>query len=402
MHSTIPRLYSNPRCSIVSLDSLIVAWSRSRRPDKAEEVLWRALDLKSDSLTPDILTFNAVLNSYLTDLENDPETNLQRMIAIVDYLKESGRTGLQPNAYSFRCLLKAWANNDGHEAALKTVEMIEKIHFLWEAGDVSLEPTNAYYNMALNKLARTDVCIPKVLEILHLLQASRFCYPDSISYTSVIEACSKSNDSEAPEIAMRLVEELHALYYEKGTDDMMPIYRTYTFAIQAMTKNPILINVVKARELLDRLVEEYETSKDGRLRPNSMPYNCVLNCAATCIGNDKDKLNAFQIATQTYNDLRKHKHAKPDSYTYFYWFKCCRSLLPLGELRTKCISFAFAECRKDGLVDERLLNGVPNGLVVSMLEKEPRSLLREQNYGRVTMKDLPPSWSRNVSKKFTN
>lgn len=359
-------------------------------------MLWKAVHLESDSLRPDILTFNAVLNS-LTKKDIVPDASLQKMLSIVDYMQESGHKELQPNAYTHRCLLQAWAKSDRPEATSKAVESIKKMHALWETGDTAMKAANAHYNIAMNKLVKTGSGIANVLEIFSLLQASRFCGPDTISYTSVIEGYVKSDNPCAPEASLQLLDELTVLYDEKGDADLKPNIRTYSFVIQAMSKNPILSNVVKAREILDRLLEEYEASGDEKIRPNTIPFNYVLHCAAMCIGNEKDKLQAFQVATQTYNDLRKGSHGKPDSYTYSFWFRCCKNLLPTGELRRKCISVAFGECRKDGLVSERLLTAIPQDILVSLLEADSRTSLQANKSERLKLRDLPASWSRNAS-----
>ena len=337
------------------------------------------------------------MNNYLLSLEDDPESYLDSMLSILDFMDETKNDKFRPNAYTLRCLLKAWANTDKPEAADNAAKIMKKIHRLWESGDKSLDHSTSYYNIALNKLVRSDFGMARVLEIFRLLQASRFCRPDRISYTSILEACSKSDDSDAAEMAFEYMYELIALYNEKEDVEIMPTLRTYTFAIQALGKNPVFSNVLKSRDLLDHLVEDYETTNHPRLQPNTFPFNHLLNCAANCIGTEREKLNAFQVATQTYNEMRKRTLVEPDSFTYFYWFKCCLNLLPRGDLQMRCISVSFNECIKDGYVNGRILSRVPNQVVIQALEKESKSSSlpsAKNKLERVKMEELPPSWSR--------
>lgn len=374
--------------SICEIDAVISAWARIERPDMAEVILWKANDLRRAcrSLVPDVVTYNSVINSYLK--HKDRSYGLQRILEIVSYMNGNSEEGpeIAPNCFTHHCLLKAWDKSDRADSAIHTVQAIESMHRMWAAGDKSLTPANAFYNMAINKIAKSKSALfaRKAQDILRLLQSSEFCSPDIISYTSAIECYSKSKDPAAAEVSIELFEEVRQIYENKEDATMMPNLRTYTMVILSLTKNPILKHVVKARDLLVELNDLYAATNDPNLRPNAYPYNYVLNCAASCIGDADDKLKAFQIATSAFNELRKSDFAIPDSYTYSFWFKACISLLPESDLKEKAISYSFEQCKKEGLVSNevvRRLKGAPN-----VLDIEPGT----------TTEDLPPSWSRNI------
>jgi hypothetical protein len=271
---------------------------------------------------------------------------------------------------------------------------------LWILGDKTAEPSNRHYNMVINAMAksRDRIDARKAYELLLQMQASENCQPDIISYTSLIECFSKSSDPEAAAISMELLQQATDVYEETKDPEMMPNLRTYTMAISALSTNPNLDNVLKARELLTQLVELYEETQDPKLQPNAFPYNYVMNCAGNCLGSAKEKVKAFQIATKTYNDMRKSKSIKPDSYTYAFWFKCCNNLLPKGDVRAKGVTYAFEQCKFDGLVSSetlrRLLAGTPPDVVSTLLDIKPDT--SPIVYRRITVDDLPPDWSRNV------
>jgi hypothetical protein len=145
-------------------------------------------------------------------------------------------------------------------------------------------------------------------------------------------------------------------------------------------------------------VDLYETTGNESLRPNEYPYNYVINCAANTLGTTKEKIQAFQLATKTYQDMRNSSLVSPDSFTYAFWIKACNNLLPRSsELHTKCVSIAFEQCKKDGLVTNEVLNRLQRGssskVVGALLESgEVESGHRS---GSVQVRDLPPIWSRN-------
>lgn len=167
-------------------------------------------------------------------------------------------------------------------------------------------------------------------------------------------------------------------------------------AISALAHCPRQGNAAKARDLLTRLVELYETTGDSSLKPNEYPYNYAINCAANTMG--RDKLEAFSIATKTFQEMRNSVLVKPDSFTYAFWIKACNNLLPpRSELHTKCVRFAFEECKKDGLVTKELLNRLQKG----SSQKVISSLLgnNTSGYRNLQVHDVPPSWSRNTQQK---
>jgi hypothetical protein len=155
---------------------------------------------------------------------------------------------------------------------------------------------------------------------------------------------------------------------------------------------------MKGRDLLSQLNDLYNKSKDPQLRPNAYPYNYLLNSAASCVGDAGDKLKAFQIAAQTYNDIRSSDHISPDSYTYAFWFKLCNHLLPEGDLRRKSITYSFEQCKKDGMLSravfERLLSGTPNDILSDILEIKPG--ISSATFKKMKLSDFPPTWSRNI------
>jgi hypothetical protein len=252
------------------------------------------------------------------------------------------------------------------------------------------------FNVVINAYAKSNdrFAADKAHRLLRNMQDSQHVKPDVISYTSVMECYSKSADPNASVAALELLETC----FEKSATDpsLRPNLRTFTMAISALAHCPRQGNAAKARDLLTRLVELYETTGDSSLKPNEYPYNYAINCAANTMG--RDKLEAFSIATKTFQEMRNSLLVKPDSFTYAFWIKACNNLLPpRSELHTKCVRFAFEECKKDGLVTKELLNRLQKG----SSQKVISSLLgnNTSGYRSLQVHDVPPSWSRNTKRK---
>ena len=413
---------------LIAFNSVVTAWGRYNRADKVDEVmqLLETTRQKYPSLESTTILYNSILHSILSGpLEND--VALQKSLRLVDYMEEQSdtRPAIAPDCYSYYTLLKCWIqSSEGPKAAEEAEQLLRRMERLWATGDVSVAPSTFIYNIVMNAFAKSKHRYAHVhaLDLLKRMKTSRHadCRPDIISYTSAIECISKSSDPEAPALAEKLLGEAIERYKKTGDPALMPNLRTYTMAIQTLAKNNG--SVVQARALLTRLLEQYEKEKDPKLKPNTYPYNYVLNCAANTLD---DKFEAFQIASQTFQEMRKSKHVRPDSYSYAFWLKCCNNLLDRGtDLRIKCVQFAFEECKSKGLVTNevlaRLFQGNPPQLVDALLELEPSSssetssgssdqkkkplasLSRQAgivSYRNLRVQDLPPSWSRNTKRQ---
>mmetsp|Transcript_20586 Transcript_20586/g.28656 ORF Transcript_20586/g.28656 Transcript_20586/m.28656 type:complete len:281 (+) Transcript_20586:141-983(+) len=265
------------------------------------------------------------------------------------------------------------------------------------AGDTSVTPNVRNVNVVMNAYAksRDRSAAQKAHTLLRRLQESETLEPDIISYTSVIECYSKSPDPKASEAAEKLLHEAFDEYEKTGNPEMMPNLRTFTMVIQALAKCPREGNAAKARLFLSQLTEMYEDTMDEKLKPNEFPYNYVINCAANTFGTQEDKVKAFRIATQTYQEMRTSTYVKPDSFTYAFWIKACNNLLPISDLHSKCVSLAFEQCKIDGLVTKEVLNRLQSELAPETIQ----DLLEVQGstgHRHFQVQDLPRSWSSNT------
>lgn len=268
---------------------------------------------------------------------------------------------------------------------------------LWEGGDDAVEPTNRHFNVVINAYAKSSdpFAARKAYDLLQRMKGSSLrSKPDIISYTSVIECFSKSSDPKAAEIVGNLLDEAFFVHEKFGDPAMRPNLRTYTMVILTLSKcngNP-----AKARALLTQLVNLYEKTRDESMRPNSFPFNYCLDCCANTLD---DKLQAFRIATRTYQEMRESPNVSPDSFTYAFWFKCCNNLLDDPELKAKCMFYALEECKKDGLLSNIVLNRLQRGVPSKTLQTWLGLPERQKNSFRdLKVKELAPEWSRNAQR----
>jgi pentatricopeptide repeat protein len=377
---------------LIAFNGVIAAWARQGRADKAEEVLFLMDKVRAscERLVPDAVSYNSVLYAHLRSA--DKELGLQKALALVQYMDDhcGEQPAIRPNSFTYHTLLKCWIQSGRKDLAEQAEQILIKMEQMWNQGeDDSLTPNNRIFNMVINAYAKSKdrYAARKACTILQRMKSSQLpsCQPDVVSYTSVMECLSKSSDPTAPARVEELLSDMLARYNTSGNEKDRPNARTFTMAILTLAKSNG--SAVRARALLTQLVELYKSSKNKHVgrdkssmadsddynRPSEYAYNYVLNCAANTL-RQADKLGAFQIATQTYQEMRHSNLVKPDSFTYAFWLKCCNNLLPAGsELRTKCVSYAFEECKERGLVSDvvlsRLFQGNPPSLVDALLKQ---------------------------------
>ena len=154
---------------------------------------------------------------------------------------------------------------DEQDLAEKAVAILIKMERLWQSGDRSLAPSNRIYNMVINAYAKSHhrSAVSKAMDLLSRMKASTKCQPDNISYTSILECLSKSNDPSAPDQAQSLLQEAFDLYAKTGNPSHRPNLRTFTMAILTLAKNGG--SPQDARVLLQQLLDLYKETKDPQL-----------------------------------------------------------------------------------------------------------------------------------------
>eukprot|EP00957_Ditylum_brightwellii_P201412 15325521-Ditylum_brightwellii.AAC.1 len=132
--------------------------------------------------------------------------------------------------------------------------------------------------------------------------------------------------------------------------------------------------------------EQYFTHGNNGARPNIYAYNAVLNaCGYTptmspddsdddddygdTVGNQDEVEQAFRVACQTFDDVRRAKGLYPSHVTYGLFLGVCSHLMPKSDVRNDLVEKAASPD-----LYERLLQGE-------------------------TEDDLPSKWTRSVRRR---
>jgi len=93
---------------LIAFNTVIAAWARIGRRDKAEEVLWMmdGARAKCNSLVSDVRTYNSVLHAYVIGPnKNDALTQIQRLAEFMETNCEE-QPGICPDSFTYNTLMK--------------------------------------------------------------------------------------------------------------------------------------------------------------------------------------------------------------------------------------------------------------------------------------------------------
>ncbi len=240
--------------------------------------------------------------------------------------------------------------------------------------------------------------------------------PDATTYNSVLHAWSQSSDRNAPVKALGLLEIMLRLRESGGGGGgggggsaaaaNFPDVLSFSTVINAFSKSKYPRKARQTRDLLKRMKHLYETGgRREEMRPNVYVYSAVLNACAYTFGRLEEKQEALQIGIETYEELRTLSSGddenddgmKANHVAYGSFIRLCRRLMVEDDPRRDVlITTAFRDCCTDGQLGEyvlRQLRPIP-GLYALLLDP----YIKKED-GEVRYHELPTEWRHNVKEK---
>lgn len=285
----------------------------------------RAEQLVERMREPDQHSFNFLLNCWA---RSQSPLAAQRADAILRHwekLLANGKTTVQPDVSAYNTVLTTWVRSKNPDTAAKNAELLvkrmEKAH---RFGNTQAGPDTISYNILIS--AHTNSNDPKAaeraLEILEKMKQLKMdgrvnCGPNTVSYTSIINVVANQirgqNQTEAAELAVRLLEELEETYRASGDPALKPNIRTYTAVIHAIARSQT--NPGRA-EMIVAQMEYMYASGDQDIQPDCVCYDALINAIGWSDEKGKSSkcFHIYQRMLELYTS-GKNVLAKPDIIT---------------------------------------------------------------------------------------
>jgi hypothetical protein len=420
MHADHTADVSNPKPNTVCFNEVLYGWARSSDPrasERAEMVLQLMEDMNRAGnldVIPDTRTYNIVLLA----LANNPDLEApNRAMKFLDNMKAMSSS--KPDTVSYNTAISAFTKKGSVNAALNILEdifvqreielnskffssliyslsqteardapivaerivsdLLERQH-----SDVTTEICNALIQCwgrseisdPLRRAIRANEILTDMMEGKYSLYAS----PDVITFSSVIDIWAKSGDPEAADRAEAVLKQMLGI--------AKPNVKTYTATIQAHARGQDRDKAKRAQELLQRMKADYA---NGNLdaEPNIYVYNAVLNAAEFTVGNEAELEVAFQVACETFDEVRSSETLKPDHVTYGTFMGVISQLMPKSNIRDDMVQLVFRRCCLDGQLSSMVLKKFREAA-------DAPQYLTLMGKGKYSESNLPKEWTCNV------
>lgn len=379
---------------ISSVDAVLNAWalqSTLESAERAQAILERLELVQSGSIQPTVHSYSTVMNAFAKCGAAERAHELLNRV-----LEKQHKSSVRPDTVMFNVIIHAWGTSGDPQAGTKAVELLNQMKQLAEEG-YDTSPDLITYNTILSAWSKSgDVHAGAQAEriLKQLQEEDTDIKPNVVSYNAVLHAWSQSAALE-PAAAQRAQAVLEYMI-QSEYDDIAPDVYSFSSVLNAWAKSKEEDKAIRARELLDTLLELHEASpQQSNLRPSAIPFNTVLN---TCAFSPSMQRQALQIAVSTFKEIPQY--AKRDTISYGNLLKCCKNLMPPSQSKIDMALQIFDSCSKDGLVGDLVWNEVRKTVPSSELETRlPPSVKSKRLVGTMTLRDLPRSWKRNTRDK---
>jgi len=293
--------------NLMSYQYGIDALARSGDAIRAETMLANLVKdyfLQYDAdLKPTITPFQSVLWAYSKN--SRLQDAAERAESILNNMKElSTLVDTYPTVWSYNIVMKCWANSKSKDAASRASALYdelqqasfdntdnnhkETLYCEKDSQDIAtptdLKPDATSMNTVLNVLSINEGAVrteQKLWEFYdaHIKEPQRHPSPDTIAFSTTINAWSNSSDPNAPNRADALLRKLIEIYETKKKTLHKPDIVTYTNVMQAWVKSKKPEAPEKVESIL-RELQRMEREGDARMKPDAACWNSAISAWA--------------------------------------------------------------------------------------------------------------------------
>ena len=247
----------------------------------------------SSSVTPNTRTYNMVLSAIAK--RGTPE----RAHQILCHMMNKYRNGhpVKPNTTSFTIVMDAWARNvgDKNNSSPKTdsTQYVEQLFHEMKQWD-NCQPNIVTYNTLIHVFAqhghaqRAEHILQTMLLPQQPTTSTPAVIPNTISFTTVIEAWANSGDPQGPMKAEYWLQQMEHIYHTlPDVWTYNAVFHAYYYATYGSTSrngkttkkdDSTRMMLSRVEELLAEM--EYRSRKERSLKPNTATYNTVIHILA--------------------------------------------------------------------------------------------------------------------------
>ena len=290
--------------SAATLNANMLFLCKTRKINKAESILWsmmRQEDNGNLDMTPDIISFNTMINGYAKD---GAVKEAKDLIQLMIDRNKNGKSKVIPDIISLHGVLQAYANSTLFDAA----EQAETFLLGMEESAIFVPDTLCYTSLihihAKSHKRGSATRAEHILQrMMTLEQQGLDIHVDTVSFSAVIDALSKSNEHDSVVKAQKLFDIMERLA-ASGKCHIAPNVATYNSLINVIAKSK---NNNAGREALEVLQRMRNISD---VKPNEITFNSIISALVHSKHDESD------TALALLSEMKYVFNAKPDIVTY--------------------------------------------------------------------------------------
>jgi len=276
-----------PPCQ--SLYTLVLtAWSNcglSTAGESAEDLLHKMQNSDVPGIFPDTIAFSVVLNIWG---KQEKVWAANRAFTILKHMEErfkSDNANAKPNAYCYATVIDAYGRIGKAVEAEQVLERFIKECEISE--DPDMKPDSVVFTSTINAWSKRGgyegaLRAEALLEKMHNLfvtTGNELLAPHTFPFTSVLHAWARSREKMAARRAETILMRMQELY-ESGFENVKPNRISYATVIDCWAKSKERGAAERAEALLSSLTSLHEQTGDISLRPNSVTFSSVMDAWA--------------------------------------------------------------------------------------------------------------------------
>lgn len=388
----------------VSYNCLINAYSKSEE-DLSDQVeaTFEKMKAASSNIRPDETTYNSMMNYYAS--RKNHHISAQRaedLLLEMSAQSQQQNSGIQMHSTSFNIVLKAWGNSGGGIQGAKRAEELLRMMLKLHKQHENVQPTtltfstviNAYskvapedsaiavdralalldeleglyipdseninscYNAAANVIAKSNLQNPsEMIMDLMVRMKNMDAEPDTIMYTSCLEACVKTGDDDSIKKGKEILEHMIE------DPQFQPTAANFNILLNAILKSNSEQKIKEGEDLIDKMLEI-----GGDSRPDTASFNMIIRALSksSAVSAEERAVGYLRTMLRLYkND--KYEKALPDSFA----FNCVINMLSRSKNEWAdeviCRTLASMEAQQKYGNDSVLLDTITYNVVIGKL-----------------------------------
>ncbi|KAL3903409.1 MAG: hypothetical protein SGILL_010457, partial [Bacillariaceae sp.] len=386
--------------NLFSYNCVIDAFSRSPEKDApwhAVKVLRRLIDTKHGP-QPDTYSFNQVF-SALSRCTKPGSTKLAEQL--LEFMEDAHEMKMyrnaRPDIASYTSVICGLARSGEADAAERGELWLERVKAHYASGKSYMKPNRILYNALVDLWAKSGKGLLGARKAEALLkEMDELGESNVITYNSIINAWAKSGTRCCGNKAEEYLDRMWELYETDG--EIKPNDLTFNSVINAVSKSQNEGKAQKALRILRRMDKLYRSGYK-EARPSAFTYTSVLNAAAfpALSADDRMKRKALDTAMFTLQELQASGYDQPNELTYSTFLKALTNLLSDDDVTLReAIKETFEQCKNDGQIGEKFLYRLREAAPADLYNELFSDFELTANE-MISVNDLPPSWSSNVS-----